>query len=509
MNDSGAPKSGLLIITEAEAGIKLLRFLERRLGLPRPSLFRLLRTGQVRVNKGRAKPERILSAGDEVRLPPQYAGLADSALKPSAAPARAAGSFAGGPESGSQAGHKAGSGAPDNRSGTDSGAKAGVEAGVEARVEEGAAVTDFSSGAAAAAYLEGSADAAGTPGAYPDAANLQGRKLTEDGPDNFNCPGLNIIRAERHYLVIDKPAGLPVQPGSGHDDSVSGRLKECAAAAFTPAPVHRLDRQSSGILLAGRSYAGQRYLHGLFSSHESEPEELSAGAFESGRSGKSALNRRYLAWVSGLCDFSSGLSGLPGFPDLPGSSVEPVAGLPGVYIFSDSIFQACGPDGYERMYVRGGPLAPFSPAGPGKSGEFCASGASGMPGAPYKPLAPRVPGASAGLRNVGRAVRAVSVFRVLKQLDQSPVGPASLLEVRLLTGRKHQIRVQCAARGFPLIGDKRYGGPSFSRMLLHAYALSIPAGKFQAVEFAAADYLSLPDWTGCFSVTVEDIDNLV
>ena len=36
----------------------------------------------------------------------------------------------------------------------------------------------------------------------------------------------------------------------------------------------------------------------------------------------------------------------------------------------------------------------------------------------------------------------------------------SLLRIRLHTGRTHQIRVQCASRGLPLYGDRRYGGAS-------------------------------------------------
>ena len=36
----------------------------------------------------------------------------------------------------------------------------------------------------------------------------------------------------------------------------------------------------------------------------------------------------------------------------------------------------------------------------------------------------------------------------------------SLLRIRLRTGRTHQIRVQCASRGLPLYGDRRYGGAS-------------------------------------------------
>ena len=45
------------------------------------------------------------------------------------------------------------------------------------------------------------------------------------------------------------------------------------------------------------------------------------------------------------------------------------------------------------------------------------------------------------------------------------------LEVRLETGRKHQIRVHLAEAGHPVLGDRLYGGPRGSRLLLHAWVL--------------------------------------
>jgi 23S rRNA pseudouridine955/2504/2580 synthase len=58
-------------IPEAAAGQRLDNFLLGRLkGVPKSHVYRLLRKGEVRVNKGRAKPDYRLEAGDVVRLPP-------------------------------------------------------------------------------------------------------------------------------------------------------------------------------------------------------------------------------------------------------------------------------------------------------------------------------------------------------------------------------------------------------------------------------------------------------
>jgi 23S rRNA pseudouridine1911/1915/1917 synthase len=67
----------------------------------------------------------------------------------------------------------------------------------------------------------------------------------------------------------------------------------------------------------------------------------------------------------------------------------------------------------------------------------------------------------------------------------------SLLEVRPLTGRTHQIRVHLAAAGHPLAGDGRYGSArkakvGFSRLFLHAHRLSFRhPGTGELVEFVS------------------------
>src|SRR4051812_28165356 len=52
--------------------------------------------------------------------------------------------------------------------------------------------------------------------------------------------------------------------------------------------------------------------------------------------------------------------------------------------------------------------------------------------------------------------------------------PVTAIEARLETGRTHQIRVHFSAIAHPLVGDTAYGGPTFGRLCLHAYALELP-----------------------------------
>lgn len=74
-------------------------------------------------------------------------------------------------------------------------------------------------------------------------------------------------------------------------------------------------------------------------------------------------------------------------------------------------------------------------------------------------------------------------------------GETSLVTIRLYTGRSHQIRVQFASRGFPLVGDHKYGSrDARTAPMLFSYRITFP-WKGESRTFTA-----LPDWAeGPFS----------
>jgi 23S rRNA pseudouridine1911/1915/1917 synthase len=77
-----------------------------------------------------------------------------------------------------------------------------------------------------------------------------------------------------------------------------------------------------------------------------------------------------------------------------------------------------------------------------------------------------------------RGREAVTLFKVIKKFRS-----ATLAEIRILTGRTHQIRVHFASIGHPVVGDKTYGKKTalklkdktihFPRQMLHAYSLEL------------------------------------
>lgn len=73
-----------------------------------------------------------------------------------------------------------------------------------------------------------------------------------------------------------------------------------------------------------------------------------------------------------------------------------------------------------------------------------------------------------------KGVRLAKLSFARLQTVDTPEGVFSLIQVRLHTGRTHQIRVQFASRRMPLYGDNRYGGAKGAGLGLWSYRLSFP-----------------------------------
>ena len=66
-----APQAKTLLVDDEDAGQRLDNFLMRHLkGVPKTHVYRIIRSGEVRINKGRVDADRRIAAGDLVRVPP-------------------------------------------------------------------------------------------------------------------------------------------------------------------------------------------------------------------------------------------------------------------------------------------------------------------------------------------------------------------------------------------------------------------------------------------------------
>jgi 23S rRNA pseudouridine1911/1915/1917 synthase len=191
---------------------------------------------------------------------------------------------------------------------------------------------------------------------------------------------LRVAWEDEHLLVVDKPAGVVVHPGIGHESGtlVHGLLALDAAGGDEERPgiVHRLDRDTSGLLVVARSEEAHGKLQDLIRRREVE--------------------RRYLAVVKGKPRSRTG-------------RIE-------------------APIGRDRVDRSRHSLDTPTPR------------------------------------------QAVTRFEVLELL-----GPRALLEVRLETGRTHQIRVHLQAIDLPISGDPVYGVAGdlgLERQFLHAAGLA-------------------------------------
>ena len=122
---------------------------------------------------------------------------------------------------------------------------------------------------------------------------------------------LHIVYEDDHLLVVDKPAGLVVHPAAGHADGtlVNALLHHCRGklsgigGVERPGIVHRIDRNTSGLLVVAKSDSAHEGLAKLFATHNIERRYWAivsgiptppAGTIRT-QIGRSAMNRKKMA----------------------------------------------------------------------------------------------------------------------------------------------------------------------------------------------------------------------
>jgi len=110
---------------------------------------------------------------------------------------------------------------------------------------------------------------------------------------------LTVVFEDEHLLVVDKPAGLVVHPAAGNLDGtlVNALLHHCAGqlsgigGVARPGIVHRIDKDTSGLLVVAKTDVAHEGLAKQFAAH--------------------SIDRRYLAIVSGVPKASHGIVDAP------------------------------------------------------------------------------------------------------------------------------------------------------------------------------------------------------
>lgn len=141
-------------------------------------------------------------------------------------------------------------------------------------------------------------------GAYsPDARPLRGNDrvkaeqciLLWRAPWDEEPPAteLPILYEDPHLLAINKPAGIPVHPTARHHKSTVVKMLEAARPGERLLLAHRIDRETSGVLLLSRTPEADRHVKAQF-ARSSPAEGSGKGGGAATRSG-AAILKRYLA----------------------------------------------------------------------------------------------------------------------------------------------------------------------------------------------------------------------
>ncbi|MDB5779764.1 MAG: pseudouridine synthase, RluA family [Polaromonas sp.] len=184
------PQATLVTVDEDYAGQRLDNFLIRQLkGVPKTHVYRIIRSGEVRVNKGRAHADTRVEAGDIVRLPP---------------------------------------------------VRTSERAEQKAQAMQSVMQEVARHGASS------------TVGGYAPAAEFP------------------ILFEDDFLLAIDKPAGVAVHGGSGVSFGIIEQLRMARPEADFLELVHRLDRETSGILLIAKRRMALKLLQEQFRERETD-----------------------------------------------------------------------------------------------------------------------------------------------------------------------------------------------------------------------------------------------
>lgn len=221
-----------------------------------------------------------------------------------------------------------------------------------------------------------------------------------------------VVYEDDDLLVVDKPAGLTVHPAPGHPqgtlvNALLGRgvpLATEGTAAFRPGVVHRIDKDTSGLLVVAKSELAYAGLARQFRRH--------------------TIHRRYLALIHGV-------------PDPPRGTLQGAIGRDPVH--------------RQRLTI--------------------VTEGKGKPAITHYEVVESWPAAAQPLAKSSRG----------KDASQQAGNGYSLVQMRLETGRTHQIRVHMAAFGHPLVSDPVYCPPkllardrerfAFAGQALHAAEL--------------------------------------
>lgn len=220
----------------------------------------------------------------------------------------------------------------------------------------------------------------------------------------------DIVYEDSHLLVVNKPIGVLSQKAGKEDVSMveiilsyllsSGQLTREQLASFKPGICNRLDRNTSGLLIAGKSLLGLQEMSGLMRDR--------------------SLGKYYLCIVKGRLEEKQRVEG---------------------YLSKD--------EASNKVSIHSTQI---------KDAEYICT--------EYEPIHTCI--APAGLIDAKAFKAETSAAKAFK----TETFYFTLLQVKLITGRSHQIRAHLASLGHPLIGDFKYGDQRINQAFKNRYGLS-------------------------------------